>query len=642
MSAVPMQSVPIDLGPLWEAINQHALVSITDLAGRITYANNNFVRLSGYRLDELIGQNHRIIKSSRQDQAFWAGMWKTISSGQLWQGEVCNRARDGSMYWVKAQISPILDAQGRIKKYLSIRTDISAQKKAADDSKLAQALQAANQNLTLRKFYLRAILDNVPYEIWLKDAQGRYQTVNRHLADACGWASPEAAIGLTDHELLPAALATVYQRIDCEVMHNRQQIDREEPDIHNPGRWVEVLIKPIFNDAGEVSGTLGMSHDISDRKLAQDQLQVRTLLLDTILDLSPDGFVSFDLDRRVKYANPAFTRLTHIGVDQIIDRDEQILADLLASHCSPSVAFSGFDAMRQCSGDGNRRLLELSRGADCVLELTLRQSHAGQVSQILHLRDVSHETVVDRMKSEFLTTAAHELRTPMASIYGFAEILATQDLDAASRTEFTSVLFKHTAGMVAVLNDLLDLARIEARRGLDFVYETISVQDVTLAAVKGLKLPPGRQTPVLKFAPEPLRMRVDARKIVQAIQNVLSNAYKYSPAGGDVTLEILSPRSLPDRAQQIGVRITDHGIGMTLAQQSHVYERFYRADSSGKTLGTGLGMSIVHEIVSLHGGTIDLVSRLGLGSSVTLWLPAAQEHRANTHHHERLHEFTCA
>jgi signal transduction histidine kinase len=72
----------------------------------------------------------------------------------------------------------------------------------------------------------------------------------------------------------------------------------------------------------------------------------------------------------------------------------------------------------------------------------------------------------------------------------------------------------------------------------------------------------------------------------------------------------------------VGIRITDHGIGMTPEQQSRVFERFYRADTSGKTLGTGLGMSIVHEIVTLHGGTVELRCSLGMGTSVTLWLPA--------------------
>jgi signal transduction histidine kinase len=344
--------------------------------------------------------------------------------------------------------------------------------------------------------------------------------------------------------------------------------------------------------------------------------------LRAILDLSPDGFVSFDADRRVKYANPAFTRMTHIRLDQIIDRDEQVLAELLASQCSAGCPALAFEAMHQCSGIPRRHLLELSHGVCRNLEVMLQQSDVGAVSQILYLRDISHETAVDRMKSEFLTTAAHELRTPMASIYGYAELLATQELDPTSRTEFTGILFRHARGMVAVLDDLLDMARIEARRSLDFVFETISAHELLQDAAGEFRLPLGRLAPTLKLPLEPLHVLADRQKLLQVIQNVLSNAYKYSPQGSSVAIELLPSTSLANTAPQVGIRITDHGIGMTPEQQSRVFERFYRADTSGKTLGTGLGMSIVHEIVTLHGGTVELRCSLGMGTSVTLWLPA--------------------
>jgi signal transduction histidine kinase len=176
--------------------------------------------------------------------------------------------------------------------------------------------------------------------------------------------------------------------------------------------------------------------------------------------------------------------------------------------------------------------------------------------------------------------------------------------------------------MVAVLDDLLDMARIEARRSLDFVFETISAHELLQDAAGEFRLPLGRLAPTLKLPLEPLHVLADRQKLLQVIQNVLSNAYKYSPQGSSVAIELLPSTSLANTAPQVGIRITDHGIGMTPEQQSRVFERFYRADTSGKTLGTGLGMSIVHEIVTLHGGTVELRCSLGMGTSVTLWLPA--------------------
>jgi signal transduction histidine kinase len=108
----------------------------------------------------------------------------------------------------------------------------------------------------------------------------------------------------------------------------------------------------------------------------------------------------------------------------------------------------------------------------------------------------------------------------------------------------------------------------------------------------------------------------------QAITNLLSNAYKYSPAGGEVGIGFVTEADTDRR--RVGIVVRDQGIGMTPAQLARVCERFYRADTSGKILGTGLGMSIVKEIVELHGGELELASTVGAGTTVTIWLPVAE------------------
>ncbi|MFO7953993.1 PAS domain-containing protein [Thioalkalivibrio sp.] len=107
------------------AVNEHALVSIADVAGNIIYANDRFSRVSGYAVSELIGRNHRILKSGQHPPEFYAELWSTIASGRVWQGEVCNRARDGSLYWVETTIVPYLGSNGRPYQYVSIRTEIT-------------------------------------------------------------------------------------------------------------------------------------------------------------------------------------------------------------------------------------------------------------------------------------------------------------------------------------------------------------------------------------------------------------------------------------------------------------------------------------------------------------------------------------
>jgi two-component system CheB/CheR fusion protein len=110
------------------ALDIYSIIAITDKNGTITYANNEFCRISKYSKEELIGQNHRILKSGFHPSEFYEGMWKTISSGKVWRGEIKNRAKDGSFYWVKTIIVPLLDESSEVVEYVSIRTDITNEK----------------------------------------------------------------------------------------------------------------------------------------------------------------------------------------------------------------------------------------------------------------------------------------------------------------------------------------------------------------------------------------------------------------------------------------------------------------------------------------------------------------------------------
>ncbi len=355
----------------------------------------------------------------------------------------------------------------------------------------------------------------------------------------------------------------------------------------------------------------------------------RTEQLNAIFILSPDGFVSFDRGNCVKYANPAFLRMSGFAESDILGLDEAAFSAQLAQGCVSPNLFPGVAALRGAqrldpvdtpvdARPATRKLIELASPQQRFLDVGLRLSLATTVSQILYFRDVTHETEVDRLKSEFLATAAHELRTPMASIFGFSELLLMEDFDAATQREFLETIHNNSQLMANLINELLDLARIEARRGKDFKIEHLDAAVILQEIIAGFKAPAQRMSPILHLGVAPCWLRGDRGKLTQAVNNVLSNAYKYSPEGSSVEVTLLQSFD-PARA---GIRIVDQGIGMTQAQLERVGERFYRADTSGSVLGTGLGMSIVKEILQLHGGQVAIDSLPGLGTSVTLWLPA--------------------
>ncbi|MDE2440538.1 MAG: PAS domain-containing protein, partial [Betaproteobacteria bacterium] len=142
------------------ALDQHAIVSITDIRGTILYANDRFCDISGYPREELIGQNHRVINSGTHPTGFFREMWQTIAQGQVWHGEICNRTSSGQTYWVNATIVPLLDAQGKPERYIAIRTDISDRKRI--EVQLSDQLHLVEE-----------LIETIPLPIYLKDADGR-------------------------------------------------------------------------------------------------------------------------------------------------------------------------------------------------------------------------------------------------------------------------------------------------------------------------------------------------------------------------------------------------------------------------------------------------------------------------------------
>jgi signal transduction histidine kinase len=259
-----------------------------------------------------------------------------------------------------------------------------------------------------------------------------------------------------------------------------------------------------------------------------------------------------------------------------------------------------------------------------MLEVGLRLGNTEAISQVLSLRDVTHKSEVDQMKSEFLSTAAHEMRTPMASIFGFVELMLHRQLSPERQRDVLETIHRQSQLMINIVNELLDLARIEARRGSDFVLETVDLADLVRDVLHDFNPPQERAVPQLATEAALTTVCVDLNKMRQALSNVLSNAYKYSPGGGAVSVRLVDgPPAAAGTPPTVGVEVRDRGIGMTAEQLARVSERFYRADASGSIPGTGLGMSIVKEITELLGGRLALASEPEQGTAVTLWLPTA-------------------
>jgi len=237
----------------------------------------------------------------------------------------------------------------------------------------------------------------------------------------------------------------------------------------------------------------------------------------------------------------------------------------------------------------------------------------------VYVCDVTRQHTLDQMKSEFLSMAAHELRTPMVSIYGFTELMLKREMSTEQRQDMLGRIYRQCQSMISILNELLDLARIEARRGQDFKLETVDLADVVVPVINDFKPPAGRHAPQVDDGVVPMPVHVDVHKMQQAVLNVLSNAYKYSPEGGPVFVRYLVADAEQGR-HRFAVEIEDQGMGLSPDHLARLGERFFRADKSGGIPGTGLGVSIVKELMGLMGGRMQVASQLGKGTTVTLWL----------------------
>jgi len=387
--------------------------------------------------------------------------------------------------------------------------------------------------------------------------------------------------------------------------------------------WNELSISPVRDNDGRVTHYVGVQNDITERIRQEEELQDRTQRLDAIFAMSPDGFVSFGKEGRVAYVNPAFTRMTGLEPSQVLGDSEAALDARIRDRCDPKAPYRSLieapcalqseESQRAVGGD----LLQLMIPERRILSRSVRREEGG--AKVLYFRDITRETEVDRMKSEFLSTAAHELRTPMASVFGFSELLLRRDYDEQTRKDLLSTIHRQAGALIHLLNELLDLARIEARAGKDFKVSVQPLRPIVENTVASLLVPNDPRKVVIDLPTTMPHCAVDAEKLQQALTNLLSNAYKYSPGGGEIRLD-----TVVDDGGRIGIRVSDRGIGMTPEQLSRCFERFYRADASGNIPGTGLGLTLVKEIVEIFGGTIQVESKHGEGTAVTVWLRVAE------------------
>ncbi|GAB1233955.1 EAL domain-containing protein [Ferrigenium sp. UT5] len=285
------------------AIDQHAIVSIADRQGNIIEVNDKFCAISGYARDELLGRNHRIVNSGLHPKAFFAAMYRTIYAGQVWHGEICNRAKHGGLYWVQSTIVPLFDAAGAVASFISIRTDIT-------QSKLQQLVLEEAQRLG-KLGYWQLDLQSGKLD-WSAEIYHIFEIDPERFG-----ASYPAFLDLIhpeDRNLVSEAYeSSVDERRDYAIEHRLLFADGRV-------KWVCERGRTEYDAQGRAFKSIGTVQDITAAKASEEKLRIASIAFET-----QEAILVTDAKNRIIAVNRSFERLTGYSAAEAIGRDPSLL-----------------------------------------------------------------------------------------------------------------------------------------------------------------------------------------------------------------------------------------------------------------------------------------------------------------------------
>jgi PAS domain S-box-containing protein len=625
-------------------------IIITDLEGRVEYANPAFTRNTGYTLEEMRGENMRLLQSGQTPSHTYEGLWQTLRRGEVWRGEVTNRHKAGHLLHEGVIITPIRDANGEVCQYMAIEDDLTN-------------LKQATRELHASEARYRLLTENVSDLIWSMGLDGRFSYISPVVERMMGLPRDEAMTWTPAQYLTPASLAIAGPYLEKTLVDGQagrpvQRFFSELVACRKDGSTfpAEVSANALHDSEGRFVGVIGVVRDISERKLAEAHRLESAERLQLAAEAAHFGVIEMDFVAGTQFWSPELYKIFGIEPsypippagrfpDFVHPEDLAQLQGRMVSAMSGSGNGELIDSHRIIRPDGETRWINVhgklhftdegagrqpSRLYAVVTDITAQMT--AEAEQLAY-QDQLEKTVAARTaelqqakvaaeaanvaKSRFLANMSHEIRTPLNGMIGMAHLMRRAGL-SDEQAERLAKLETSAAHLLEVLNAILDLSKIESGhftlemqplRAESVIADTMAMLDLR-ARERGLQL--SSEVDSL-----PCTLIGDGTRLKQGVLNYASNSLKFTTSGR-VSLRLKIVEDNPGD-MLLRFEVADTGEGIPPETLTRLFGEFEQADASTarKHGGTGLGLAITRKLAELMGGTAGAESTPGVGS--TFW-----------------------
>jgi PAS domain S-box-containing protein len=599
----------INLKDITAALDASSIVAITDSKGMITFVNERFIEISGYEESELLGKNHNILNSGYHPPEFFTKLWKTIGNGEIWRGDIRNRAKDGSYYWVATTIVPFLNEKGKPYQYVSIRSDIT-QRKSAEENVINTLKDIKDIKFALDQSSIVAITDSKGIITYVNDKFCEISKYNSH-----------ELLG-QDHRILNSGshskefFKELWKTIGLGKVWKGEICNRAKDGSHY---WVDTTIVPFLNEKGKPYQYIAIRSDITARKKTKEQLKESLKeISDFKFALDQSAIVAITDEKGIiTMVNDNFCEISKYSRDELLGQDHRILNS--GKH---SKAF--FKELWKTIGSGEVWKGEIQNRAkdgtfywvDTTIVPFLKEN--GKPYQYLAIRnDITErkrtEEIIHRQDKlaavgQLAAGVAHEIRNPLTSMRGYTEFLSLDETDP-QRKEFLDIILDEIERVNNIVEEFMVLAKpkaieLEEKNIIPVINNVVSLLEFE-ARKKNVRLH-------LECQEEIIQVECDENRLKQVFLNFIKNGIEAMPNGGDLIVRT----SVNNHNVQISIQ--DTGIGISEEKLKKLGEPFYTT----KKNGNGLGLMVSFKIIESHNGKVYVESELNKGTTFNILLPA--------------------